>query len=443
MRQRPGFLQAFAVLAMALALTRCSESPPASTDAGIDVSTDTGPSCPTGQTVCGSACADLQSSESNCGACGNACGSGERCVAGACRVDCPTGQVACTLAGDAGTAREVCVLTSTDRANCGMCGRACADGEVCSMGMCTTTCAAGLTTCGTGASRACADLTRDPANCGACGTACAPGQACAGGTCSTSCPQGQTACVGDGGAGYCADLSSSRANCGACGVACASGQLCAASTCVTSCPTGQSVCGETCRDLQTDRDNCGACGRSCGFANATPSCASGACALGACNTGFANCDGAPMNGCEVNTASSLNHCGGCAQRCDGVQNAARVCQGGRCDYTACEMGFGDCDNDRANGCEANLRASVAHCGGCGRACSLAHATPRCDGGACRVQSCEAGWANCDGNDANGCEVNVRASNTNCGGCGRVCGFIIPGLFAACCNGSCSSRASCN
>ncbi|MEZ4406312.1 MAG: hypothetical protein R3A52_07550 [Polyangiales bacterium] len=145
-----------------------------------------------------------------------------------------------------------------------------------------------------------------------------------------------------------------------------------------------------CVDTATDPNNCGACGRSCGFANATPSCASGACALGACNTGFANCDGAPMNGCEVNTASSLNHCGGCAQRCDGVQNAARVCQGGRCDYTACEMGFGDCDNDRANGCEANLRASVAHCGGCGRACSLAHATPRCDGGACRVQSCEAG-----------------------------------------------------
>jgi len=34
--------------------------------------------------------------------------------------------------------------------------------------------------------------------------------------------------------------------------------------------------------------------------------------------------------------------------------------------------------------------------------------------------CNAGYANCDGNAANGCETSTTADNNNCGGCGNVC-----------------------
>jgi len=34
--------------------------------------------------------------------------------------------------------------------------------------------------------------------------------------------------------------------------------------------------------------------------------------------------------------------------------------------------------------------------------------------------CNAGYANCDGNQANGCEVNLTSDSNNCGACGNVC-----------------------
>ncbi|MEZ4405886.1 MAG: hypothetical protein R3A52_05370 [Polyangiales bacterium] len=127
-------------------------------DATIDLGVDTGPdvpadmgldvACPAGQTRCGDRCVDTQTESDHCGACGNACPAGQSCRSGACRVVCPSPQVACSadLPGDAGVrdgsvVREVCVLTDTDRFNCGMCGRACPNGQVCSMGMCAATCA--------------------------------------------------------------------------------------------------------------------------------------------------------------------------------------------------------------------------------------------------------------------------------------------------------------
>ncbi|MFO0609102.1 MAG: MXAN_6577-like cysteine-rich protein, partial [Polyangiales bacterium] len=43
--------------------------------------------CPAGQVPCGTTCVDLTTSDANCGACGRACASGERCIAGACGND--------------------------------------------------------------------------------------------------------------------------------------------------------------------------------------------------------------------------------------------------------------------------------------------------------------------------------------------------------------------
>ena len=63
----------------------------------------------------------------NCGMCGMACSGGGSCTAGKC--GCATGQMLC------GT---TCADTQTSAANCGMCGMACASGQTCTAGKCGT-----------------------------------------------------------------------------------------------------------------------------------------------------------------------------------------------------------------------------------------------------------------------------------------------------------------
>ncbi len=75
-------------------------------------------------------CVDLQSSLSHCGACDNACSTGQSCSDGVCV--CPAGSKACPPRGgapDAGV--DVCVNLSTDPLNCGACGVVCPSGQNC------------------------------------------------------------------------------------------------------------------------------------------------------------------------------------------------------------------------------------------------------------------------------------------------------------------------
>jgi hypothetical protein len=53
--------------------------------------------CASDQKVCSNACVSLQSDAKNCGSCGNVCGAGQGCSAGAC-VDCATHPAACATA---------------------------------------------------------------------------------------------------------------------------------------------------------------------------------------------------------------------------------------------------------------------------------------------------------------------------------------------------------
>jgi hypothetical protein len=49
--------------------------------------------------------------------------------------------------------------------------------------------------------------------------------------------------------------------------------------------------------------------------------------------------------------------------------------------------------------------------------------------------CNAGYEDCDGNDDNGCEVNLQNDNRHCGWCGRVCD-------ECCVRGTCATGSLC-
>ena len=126
--------------------------------------------CGTGQAKCGSECKDLNADQLNCGACGNACGSGQTCQAGQCQ--CTAGLLGCNGA---------CI--PADASNCGSCNNKCASGQVCSSNSCQSSCGGGETQCSGGA---CVDTMSNALNCGTCGNACPAGSVCNGGVCGCS-----------------------------------------------------------------------------------------------------------------------------------------------------------------------------------------------------------------------------------------------------------------
>ncbi len=582
-------------------------------------------SCGAGLVDCNGSCRSIQNDPTACGACANQCASGPNssavCAAGQCGVRCATGfgdcdatatngcettldsvtncggcGITCSFAnasatcGATGCAFGACnagyadcdsnaangceARTDSDRANCGACGNACGAGQVCSNGACATSCTPGLTEC----NGACHDLTTDPSACGACNTVCAAGAGatafCASGACGVRCAAGLGNCDGDAtngcetaldttancggcgvacsfanasatcGANGCAfgacsaghadcdgttvngcevNTQSDLANCGACGNACAAGQVCSNGACAATCMTGLTNCSNSCRNVQTDPSacgdcatqcpsgphasplcgagscsivcatgfgncdgnattgcetaldsisNCGGCGIACSYANASATCGATGCAFGACNAGFADCDNNAANGCEANTLGDRNNCGACGNACAAGQvcssgactatcmtgltncsnscrnlqtdpsacgdcatqcpsgpNGASICSAGTCGIT-CSAGFGNCDGTASNGCETALNTAT-NCHGCGVVCSFANASGTCGASGCAFGACNAGYASCDGNAANGCEVNTQNDRNNCGGCGTVCGN-----GQVCSNGAC-------
>lgn len=87
----------------------------------------------------------------------------------------------------------VCADPFSDPNHCGMCNRACVAPEVCSMGECRASCAAGLLQCG----QACVSTQSDAEHCGSCNNRCAAGMECRAG----SCVAGTGGMGGAGGAG--------------------------------------------------------------------------------------------------------------------------------------------------------------------------------------------------------------------------------------------------
>ncbi len=326
-------------------------------------------------------CANLQTDRANCGACGQACAAGQRCIAGACVTECPPTQTLCGAA---------CVDTTVDPAHCGACGHACPGGQTCVAGACSMACPTGQMYC----TDRCLDVTGDRTNCGACGRACADGELCAMGTCAFSCTTGRVNC-----SMHCIDTNTDRAHCGACGTACAAGQLCVAGVCTITCAAGTTACGAACADLSSDHANCGACGTAC---TATQFCVGGACGA-SCLPGQTVCSGA----C-VDTSVDANNCGYCGGTC----GAGYGCLAGYCrpfvgtDASGCSPPSRQCGPTCTD-----VRSDNSNCGACGTVCG---ADRTCVDSMC-VAPCAAGQIRCGG----ACTT-VQFDRTNCGACGTVC-----------------------
>ncbi len=201
-------------------------------------------------------------------------------------------------------------------------------------------------------------------------------------------------CAGTSCSGFCTSTSSDPSNCGACGTACATGAPC----------TG-GICGSACNT------NCGP-GSPC---TTGAQCASLVCTAGFCTT--ATCSDGVKNGnetgidCGGGTCPTCPNGQGCGTNSDCTSG---VCSGGVC-QAACPAGQTLC-----GGICKNLQTDANNCGGCGFVCSQQNATEACVSGACNVVSCSPGYANCDMNPSNGCEINTQSDNNNCGSCGLAC-----------------------
>jgi hypothetical protein len=359
---------------------------------------------------------------------GSFCAAADQCAPG-CRDD----NDCAAPAADAGMTAGRCEVGARRCVEC-VVDAHCPAGSLCVGNTCVAGCSssqpcpAGQSCCGGG----CVNPQENTAHCGACGTTCrvangAP--ACLNGTCAVgACTAPFADCDRDASNGCEVNPQTSIAHCGGCGMACAtranSEASCTAGRCAYTCLAGFADCdGDPANGCETDTRestaHCGACGRRCDPANATAACVMGACAVASCAAGFGDCDGNATNGCETDTRSSAAHCGGCGMSCGERPNSLLGCVSARC-VLACLAGFADCDGDVSNGCEVDTRTSAANCGSCGRACRLANASSACAAARCAVTTCNAGFADCNADPDDGCEVDTRTSTAHCGACRNAC-----------------------
>ncbi len=315
------------------------------------------------------------------------------------------------------------------------------------------------------------DLRRDPDNCGACGNKCLEYEPihmtsrCVEGSCQLECfnrpgaldPTDWRNCNGLVDDGCEVDAFTDVNNCGACGNKCKDGDPCIEGKC--GCPAGKIACPSGlglvfCVDPLNDDNHCGGCGIACeppAGACEPPErayygCRQGKCGALKCKDSSADCNGdlgtgpdrCGGDGCEVESLATDDNCGGCGIKCTkpgehcidegngpecGVPcarfgkvlcggecvdllndvgncgachagckppgpNQGRTCRKGVCEYE-CAPGFADCNGDPADGCEVNLAIHPANCGACGNSCDLAARQP-CIEGKCLMTECDAG-----------------------------------------------------
>lgn len=148
------------------------------------------------------------------------------------------------------------------------------------------------------------------------------------------------------------------------------------------------------------------------------------------------CDGVD-NDCNFiiddapDTTDDPANCGECGFSCEGAENADAGCVDSHCALD-CHDGWGDCNELFEDGCEHDVTEDVDNCGRCGHACTRRlNAEPRCVAGECRYR-CLEGYADCNLDSVDGCEVRTDRDVDNCGECSSPC--LVEGdlcVFGAC------------
>jgi hypothetical protein len=341
--------------------------------------------CPNDQFLCET---NLQNDDKNCGECGNSCGDFElinmigRCVKGACAFECsmrldPNRNFMMQFRDCNNLIDDGCEIDiSDDPANCGACGNACAAGERCIKGRCG--CPPPLTDC----HGRCVDTRSDDGNCGACDHECDPiatecnpprpntQSGCSGSVCGkVKCMEGYGDCNHDLDEAYTDKGCRSDGcetnlqipdpnNCGKCGLKCLPGQECRDEgyglQCLDACAkAGLTLCPlpTRCVDLLSDRDSCGICNNRCPLGafdgayegHQVSSCSKGFCKL-ECVVGFGDCNNDPSDGCEVDLSRNPASCGSCGNACDADAGAGsdggagQPCIEGKCLMVECDPG---------------------------------------------------------------------------------------------------------
>ncbi|MDF2695946.1 MAG: Tryptophan synthase alpha chain, partial [Labilithrix sp.] len=188
----------------------------------------------------------------------------------------------------------------------------------------------------------------------------------------------------------------------------------------TTCPTSPFACDV---DLRSDLRNCGACGNVCATTltrfRLNFDCVDGQCVKECSSTSsatYADCNGVLDDGCEIKLGSNDN-CNGCGDRCPDPKKPCifdAATAKGQC---GCDPGLEYC------GRCIDPKIDDLNCGGCGVVCDPGgdggpprdHAYYGCAGSECGHLKCEANYASCDNDSANGCETSLLSPD-NCGVC---------------------------
>jgi hypothetical protein len=94
-------------------------------------------------------------------------------------------------------------------------------------------------------------------------------------------------------------------------------------------------------------------------------------------------------------------------------SVARCSSDNQCIKAQCRAGWDDCDDDGVT-CEVEMVDDIQNCGACDRECDREHSFNSCVNSTCVLSGCSPGWADCDGDNVNGCEeeTGVTGDATN-------------------------------
>ena len=139
---------------------------------------------------------------------------------------------------------------------------------------------------------------------------------------------------------------------------------------------------------------------------------------GVCAEGYEDADGDAANGCEAKVdGENPGENPECADPDEKACSGACVDLGTLhwSDCGVCALGYADADGDAANGCEARVKLHDGRCVDATDCETLVHvATASCVAGKCQIDACAEGYADCDGNPKTGCEMNGSSNFYRCG-----------------------------